>query len=215
MDLEEVWRIREEDVYPQLFGPATGGIYPLDARAFERFGRAPDPRWLHHGVLAFAPAETRPYWLYATSGRSNPWYDEPEDYDPEGQSGSGAEFLFATPSGGDWAIWFLRNMLAFDLVLGAGHYPGREVLAPGDRIPLHGPIDGNPDCLLHHALVSRSEALPAGFALPSGRVDFLTLVGATEAEKAFAQANGTDVLIEQLVAHGACPVTDPARASIL
>jgi hypothetical protein len=46
LDLEEVWRLREEGVYPTLFGPVGRGIFPLTQELFsKRFGqRNVDPR---------------------------------------------------------------------------------------------------------------------------------------------------------------------------
>jgi hypothetical protein len=69
MDLEEVWRIREEDVYPGLFGPRVRGIFPLQVEMFTgQFGQSKvDPRWLHYGVFEFAPTETRHSWLYGSN----------------------------------------------------------------------------------------------------------------------------------------------------
>lgn len=41
MDLEEVWRIREEEIYPALFGPRFRGIFPLQRDMFTgQFGQA-------------------------------------------------------------------------------------------------------------------------------------------------------------------------------
>ena len=63
-DLEEVWRIREEEVYPRLFGRASRGIFVLDRDTFEAFGVTDlDPRWLSYGVFEFAPTESRRSWL--------------------------------------------------------------------------------------------------------------------------------------------------------
>lgn len=86
MDLERVWKIREEEVYPALFGAVSRGIFPLTQQLFaDRFGQADiDPRWLFHGVFEFAPTANRPSWLYVTSGYSNPWEQEATEYDPEG-----------------------------------------------------------------------------------------------------------------------------------
>jgi hypothetical protein len=46
VDLEEVWRIREEEVYPKLFGSVSRGIFPLTQELFSRrFGQQDvDPR---------------------------------------------------------------------------------------------------------------------------------------------------------------------------
>lgn len=217
MDLEEVWRIREEDIYPSLFGETRVGIYALTPALFERtFGPAEiDPCWLHYGVFEFAPTEARPSWLYVTSGPSTPCDDEPEAYDPEGQSGDGMEFLFASTVQGNWAIGLLLNMLAYDLLLSAGHFPHGGSIGPGHRIPLNSPIDGRTECVLRHVFVSQPDVLPAGFSLPSGRVDFLTFTGATDDEIGFARQRGTSALIDILREKRAYPATDSARRSAI
>jgi hypothetical protein len=88
MDLERVWQIREEEIYPTLFGPVSRGIFPLSQQLFaERFRQSDvDPRWLFCGVFEFAPTADRQSWLYVTSGYSNPWDEESVDFDPNGES---------------------------------------------------------------------------------------------------------------------------------
>jgi len=217
MDLEDVWRIREEEIYPTIFGGESRGIFVLTAEIFtKRFGaKTYDPRWLTHGVFEFAPTQARPCWLYVTSAYSNPWEQEPPQYDPDSESGSGVEFVFASKEQGDWAINFLQNMLAYDLLLTAGHFGDRPPLGEGDRIPLNSPIDDIEGCLIRNAIVSVPSELPLGFVLPSGKVGFFTLTGVTDAEIAFAKSQDTDVLIERLRTASQYPVTDPGRASVL
>jgi hypothetical protein len=217
MDLEEVWRIREEEIYPKLFGGESRGIFVLTAEIFtKRFAaKTYDPRWLRYGVFEYAPALACPYWLYVTSGHSNPWEQEPDHYDPDSESGSGVEFVFASMEQGDWAISFLQNMLAFDMLLVTGHFGDRPPLGEGDRIPLHSPINDIEACLIRNAIVSIPADLPQGFVLPSGKVGFFTFTGVTDAEIAFAKSTDTDVLIERLRAIGQYPVTDPGRGSAL
>jgi hypothetical protein len=217
MDLEEVWRFREEVVYPQFFGGQQRGIFVLTGELFtKRFGRREyDPRWLAHGVIEFGPTEERPFWLYVTSAYSNPWEQTPEDYDPTGPSGSGVEFLFATTEQAGWAIAYLSNMLAFDILLSVGHFEGRGPFEEFDTIPLRSPINGKEPCLIRNAIVSRPESLPMEFVLPSGRVEFLTFTGVTDNEIAFAKENSSEALIDRLRAAGFYPVTDPRRSSIL
>ena len=85
---------REERVYRACFG-AADAIYPLDAAVFESFGMPePDARWLTHGVLKFAPNETRDTFVYVTSGLSNAWHDDQPD--SEGRSGMGCELVLET-----------------------------------------------------------------------------------------------------------------------
>ncbi|MEW6633378.1 MAG: suppressor of fused domain protein, partial [Pseudomonadota bacterium] len=130
MTLEKVWRFREDDVYPGIFGGEQRGIFVLPPELFEkRFGIAEvDPRWLFYGVFEHGPTPERPYWLYVTSGHSNPWEQDEDAYDPDGESGAGIEFVLASTERGDWAIHCLQNLLAFDLLLGAGHFGGRGPL---------------------------------------------------------------------------------------
>jgi len=218
MDLEEIWRIREEKAYPKLFGPNGRGIFTLSAELFTgKFRQTQiDPRWLFYGIFEFAPTQDRPSWLYVTSGHSNPWDwdDTAEGAEPAAESGAGIEFLFATTEQGNWAISYLQNMLAYDLLLSADRFPGGSPIGVGDRIPLNSPINSKDECVLRHAIVSTTQALPTGFTLPSGKVEFMTFTGVTDAEISFARANSTLALVERLSAAGAHPVTDPARASI-
>lgn len=216
MDLEEVWRIREEEIYPQLFGSVSRGIFPLTMELFaERFRlEEVDPRWLHYGVIEFAPTAERPSWLYVTSGHSNPWDEAPDAYNPGGPSGSGIEFIFASTQQGDWAISFLQNMLAFDLLLSAGCFPEGAPLEVGDRIPLRTPINGIEGCRICNAVLTAPYTLPADMTLPSGTVSFMAFTGITDQESAYAREHDSDELVRHLRAAGYCPVTDPERPSL-
>lgn len=217
MDLEEVWRIREDEIYPRLFGPAAEGIYTLPGSLFTAtFGRkSVDPFWLFHGVMKFPPRAERAHWIYATSGYSNPWAQEPTEYDPAGESGAGVEFLFQASEDGAWAVHLLQYLLAYELLVANGLYPGGSVLRPGSRVSLKSPINGEPDCVVRHMVATEPEGMPPGFALPSGTVSFLAFTGATDAEIAFARKNSTAELIDALRSAGHHPVTDPRRASLL
>lgn len=97
--LEEVWTYREEVLYPDLFGSTRRGIFTLDQALFAQvFGEEQvDPRWLFLGVFEFAPTAQRSSWLYVTSGMSNPWETEPEDYRPDDDAWLGVEFVMETP----------------------------------------------------------------------------------------------------------------------
>lgn len=166
MDLEEVWRIREEEIYPALFGGEGKGIYTLTRKLFEtRFGVSElDSSWLFSGVFEYPPTVARPFWLYVTSGNSNPWDDEPEAYDPQGQSGAGVEFLFASTVQGNWAISLLLHLLAYHILLSAGHFQRAGTVNTGDRISLNAPINGKAECALRNVVVSQ----PDGRRSPSG-----------------------------------------------
>jgi hypothetical protein len=217
MDLEEVWRIREEEIYPTLFGGEQRGIFTLSSELFEqRFSvKEIDPTWPCYGVFEFAPTPQRPFWLYVTSGHSNPWDEESDAYDPASQSGAGIEFILASAERGDWAIQCLQNLLAFDLLLDVGHFPGGQLLAEGDRIPIRSPINGKENCLIRNVILSRPASLPTGFQLPSGQVGLLTFTGVTDSELAFAKENSTEALINRLQPLGFFPVTDPHRRPVI
>lgn len=182
----------------------------------ERFGQADvDPRWTFYGVFEFAPTADRPSWVYVTSGHSNPWESAQEPGGPDDLSGAGVEFLLATAEQGDWAIRTLLDLLAFDLLLCAGRYPGSSPLGPGDRVPLRAPINGDEACLIRNVLATHTDDVWPGFALPSGYVRFLTLAGATDREVAHARTTSTDRLVEMLRTGGAYPVTDSRRSSMV
>jgi len=217
MDLEEVWRIREEDVYPALFGPCARGIFPLQMEIFTgQFGQTKvDPRWLHYGVLEFAPTETRNSWLYVTSGHSNPWEQSHEQFDGDGESGAGVEFTLAATEAGDWAIQTLQSMLAFDILLCAGRYPGREYIGLNDRIPLRAPLNGNPSCVLRNLVMTEPEDIPSEFQLPSGKVLLTSFTAISDAELNEAKQSGSASLIDRLRVAGFHPVNDPHRQSLV
>lgn len=217
VDLEGVWKIREEEVYPALFGPVSRGVFPLTQELFStQFGQADiDPRWLFYGVFEFAPIADRQSWLYVTSGYSNPWDQEPEDYDPTGESGAGVEFTFSVSEQGDWAIQTLQRMLAFDLLLGAGRFPGGDRMSMHDRIPLRAPLNGQPDCKVRNLVLVEREDGAQEFLLPSGKVILVGFTGMTDTELAFAKQHDSAALIEKLRAAGYHPVTNPHRNSLL
>lgn len=150
--------------------------------------------------------------MYVTSGLSNPSFWEDESVaEPDEISGFSMEFLFATPQQGDWAIHYLRTILAYDILLYADCFPGRGLIGPGNRVSFNAPINHDSNCVLWGSVISSADAFPARFVLPSGEVEFFTVTGITKDEIGFAQANGTAALIERLAAAGAYPVTDPTR----
>jgi hypothetical protein len=209
---ERAWAIREEQVYRSLFGPDTGGIYTLDAEIFRSFKKGEiDPRWLFHGVLKYPPTLARKSWLFVTSGLSNAWEDEVPN--AEGPSGLGCELVVEANGDFEWAHALLRRLLAFQILLGHGHYEGKEPLRIGDRIPLRNPIDGG-ESRLTWCIVAPPFGYPSNFQLPSGRVEFLHLVGVTEPEARFVREMGQEKLLLRLSPIG-YPTTNPARDSVV
>ena len=214
--LERVWMHREEVVYPGLFGTATRGIFVLTAELFTNIFRqeSVDPRWLTHGVHEYGPTPARSGWIYVTSGTSNPWELEPDEYASSERSGIGTELVLEVPAQGDWAILALLRLLAFSLLLAHGRFGERPPLTFGHRVPLGGPIDLDTS-ELRNVLFARPPHYPASFELESGRVDLLHTVGLSDPELEFAEENDNEALIAALSSRGAFPVTDPRRTSVV
>ena len=209
MDLEGVWELREETVYPHLFGPNVRGIFPLSTETFRPLNDAKiDPRWLHCGVLEFSPTKDRESWLYITSGYSNPWEVEAENYNNEEFSGSGVEFSIETQEAGDWAIVFLQRMLAFDMLLTSGHFGERPALGIHDRIPLNSPINGQNETAVRNAILHKPVSYEHIFNLPSGKVEILQFVGVTDDERDLARDKGFDELAKKLQKIDSFPATN-------
>lgn len=216
MDLEEVWRIREEEIYPSLFGSKRRGIFALDASIFKTKFRqsSVDPRWMHYGVFEFAPTAARNSWLYVTSGHSNPWEIAPNDYATSEESGVGVEFTFATTEPGDWAIAALQSLLAYDVLQHAGRFQRSQPLGLDHRVPCGGPLNGQRDCVIRYLVMTEPEGIPNSFVLPSGKVLFAGVTGLSEAEFAEAKAKSSQQVVDRLRAAGFHPVNDPNRQSL-
>jgi hypothetical protein len=211
--LESVWEYREEKLYPQLFGKLSRGIFPLSAELFRGVFKqeAVDPRWLHLGVLEFAPSADRNSWLYVSSGGSTPWETEPASYNPEEYSWLGVEFVLEAPQQADWPVSTLQRLLAYHVLLCLGRYGDAPGLDYGDRLPAGGPIDGSNDSLIRFMALTKPGHYPGTGQLDSGKFDFLHVIGITEAERNFAKSHGTEELIAILEKEGAYPVTNPGR----
>lgn len=207
--LERAWAEREETVYVKLFGDLGPGIYPLDVSVFaDSFGQTEiDPRWLHYGVFRCPPTATRPHWTFVTSGLSTPW----EADTPETISGVGHEFVLEATLGADWLLRRVQHVLAFDILLAHGRYPGREPLAPYDRLPLHGPLDPEGRSVLTYLQVCPASDAQRSIRLMSGAFELFSLVGITEAEASYAREHGGDKLEAVLRQAGAFPVVAPDR----
>ncbi len=211
---ESVWADREDRVYRKLFGDLGNGVFPATAAHYTRLKQSPrHPGWLHHAVIACPPHGDRAHWLYATSGLSNPWNLGAPGRDPSGCSGLGFELCLCTPAASDWAVAVLHHLMAWQLLVATGAVPGQP-LGPGQRVPLGGSIDGQAGGALTWALVEYPEAFESTFELPSGKVEWLLLVGATETEVQFARSRDQKALVERLRDAGLWPRTDPRRATL-
>lgn len=212
---EAVWAEREDKVYAALFGDLGRGVFPASKAIYQRFRQEPvHEGWLHHGVFACPPHAERASWLYVTSGLSNPWNLSRPGRDPQGHSGLGFELVFEAPAPAGFAIPLLHNLMAYELLVAVGRYPGAALFEYGNRIRLDGAIAPGQDSAIRWLLVERPAHYPGSFELPSGQVDFFQLVGATDAEIEFGQQAGWNFLTALLQQHGAHPLTDVARKSV-
>ncbi|MCR9248461.1 MAG: suppressor of fused domain protein [bacterium] len=212
---ERVWSYREERVYQSIFKDLGEGIYTAPESTFQRFGKQPHPGWLNHGVFGCPPGDHRKTWLYVTSGLSNPWNLNAPGQDPTGFSGVGFELAIETPAPASWAVSLLHNLMAYELLVAVGSYEGAELLEYGNRVPLEASVTPEFESKIRWLLVTQPKHYEAAFSLASGRVDIYHLVGATDAEVQFARQSDQDQLIGKLEQRGCCPMTDPARESVL
>lgn len=210
---EAVWAEREDVVYRRLFADLGSGVFTAGEAPFARMKRSPaHPGWLHHGVFACPPHGARAHWLHVTSGLSNPWNLDAPGMDPSGQSGLGFELCLLVPERAPWAMQVLHNLMAWQLLVAASAVQGQP-LDRGQRVPLGGPLTGVAGCALTWLLVEPADEIAPPFELPSGKVEFLLLAGATDLEVQFARDRGQPALLQLLRERAAFPLTDPARRS--
>lgn len=211
---EEAWSIRENQIYPQLFGPYPPQICVLTFEIFKDVFKQDtvDPRWLHYGVFEVPPTPERQSWVYVSSGLSNAWEDDSPN--PDGPSGLGMEFLLMTPGQAPWAVYRLLHVVAFQILVACGKYPGRDLLDFYDRLPLRSSVSPESSALTWF-MVGPPDGFQDRFQLPSGWVDLLAVVGITDDEAAHARAHGGDTLLEVLRKNASYPLTDPTRSSVI
>jgi hypothetical protein len=88
-------------------------------------------------------------------------------------------------------------MLAFDLLLWADRFPGKEYLGVNDRVPLRAPLNGDPSCVLRNLVMTEAEGIPGEFQLPSGRVLLAGFTAISDDELLQAKKNGSPALIDK------------------
>ncbi|HMD54070.1 MAG TPA: suppressor of fused domain protein [Phycisphaerae bacterium] len=209
---QRIWRLREEEIYPRLFGDVGREIHTIKPELFKSLGsQNVDPRWLTHGVLCSPPGPGRESWLYISSGLSNPWGVDPDLVKADEFSGLGFEFLMQTQQRAPWAIEVLNWLMAMQILIAVGEVQG-QLLEVFDRVPLGKSIDGGRS-LLRNLLITESEDIPPRLQMESGVVDFLLCVGITDAELQFARAQGGPGLLKLLKHHEFFPITGPNRVS--
>jgi len=203
--LESSWEEREETIYKEIFGTLAPGIYPLSNEIFERMNATSvDPRWLTHGVFKSPPSLTRKTWAYVTSGMSNPWAsEEPEEY-----SGLGVEFVMETNEEADWAIEVLQTLMAYNLLLVSGQMGDFPPLDYGHRVPLA--LSDSIKTMMFTYPIN----FPENFAIKSGAVDLIQVVGITPSELEAAKETSSDELKQMILDKTGGLVTNKERKSV-
>ncbi len=172
------------------------GWSAIDAACRKLYPEQPNPpRWTPqvppepgggdtlNGISVYRVAEPCWHWHFVTYGLSDLFGDQPAA-DPEGVSGNGFEFTFrlrdetaadpdATPP--IWPLSLLDNVAR--LVVRSGH-----VFGAGHHLNARGPIKLDDPTLLRAIGFQLDPGLGV-IDTPAGRVEFLQLVGLTEAEE--------------------------------
>lgn len=159
-------------------------------------------------IMAYAPNETRPYWMYVTSGLSNPWFqDEAGDV-----SGFGCELMVKSNKDGRWPLKLLRRLCQYIL-----SYSG--TLSPGVIVNMAAPLTENKPGNLNNIFVWYADEAPdCLYQLPSGVFGMFCTVGITEDECQFAESineYGCWSIQQVLRQTGVGQITDPNRSSVM
>lgn len=215
---EEIWRKREEEIYPALFGTLPDTVIPLSVETFRAiigYEKEIDPSWLHYAVIEVEPNEKHTDWIYVTSAFSQPWKAESEaELDHNAYSGMGYEMLLRTPERASWAVDVLHRLGAYQIGVYSELMKGK-LFQWHDWMPLNGPLNPQtPDSAVRGMFITRPRDLRDRFELPSGQVDLLQIVGITGPELAYGLFKGFDRLENLLYEAAAAPTTNPARSSI-
>ena len=117
----------------------------------------------------------------------------PDEYADSEFSGFGSELVFETPGQADWAVRALARLLSNDVLLAHGKFGDIDPLSPGARVPLGGPINGD----------------------PASPIRFVAIGVAAHYSPTFKLASGQAALIDTLAGQGAFPVTDPSRRAVV
>jgi hypothetical protein len=159
-------------------------------------------------VLAYAPTENRPYWMYITCGLSNPWFKET----PDDVSGFGCELIVKSRNNGRWPIKLLRRMCYYIL-----SFTG--TLSPGVIVNMATPLASHQAGELNNMFVWYADEAPdCLYHLPSGAFGIFCAVGITEDECTFAESvndYGCWAIQQVLRQMGHGQLTNPDRRSVM
>ena len=158
-------------------------------------------------ILAFEPNELRPFWTFASSGLSNPWFGQSEDV-----SGFGCEFVLKTKTPGRWAIKFLRRLIYYII-----SYSG--TLSPGVMLRIDAPLFLEGQSEMGGLVVWYLDEAPETiYQLPSGQFAIFSVLGITSDECDFVETIDQYGCwcIQQIIRDaGYEQCTEPSRRSLL
>ncbi len=157
-------------------------------------------------ILAYEPNEFRPYWIFATSGLSNPWFGQSDEV-----SGFGCELVLKTKNAGRWSVKLMRRLVYYIL-----SYAG--TLSPGVTLKMDLPLfAGGKSEMGGVAVWYADEAPDCIYSLPSGQFGIFAIIGITGDEADFASSDEYGCwFIQQILRDGGCDQrTEPNRVSVM
>lgn len=217
-DLKRAWHARDQ-LYNELFGPHKYCLpkkyeAPEDAQVRDVDSAADiaaiSGKTLTENdisIVAHEPNEARPYWLFATSGLSNPWFGQSEEV-----SGFGCELVLKTRTPGRWALKLLRRLVYYII-----SYSG--TLSPGVMLKMDMPLFKEGSSEIGGIIVWYVDEAPdCIYKLPSGVFGVFSVIGVTEDESHFVESMGEYGCwcLQQILKDGGFDqCTEPARPSVM
>jgi hypothetical protein len=217
--LIEAWQARDV-LYKELFGdyayssPKTNLPPSSPIPGFKRTSHLekdnvfnPNMSTQRIAVLTYAPNDSRPYWMYITSGLSNPWYQDV----PSEVSGFGTELIVKTKKDARWPIQLLRRLAYYIL-----SYTG--TLSPGKILNMSEALTKNANSKINNILVWYEDIAPdCWYQLPSGGFGIFATIGITEDECRFAESvdYGPWCIQQVLRQTNIGQITDPDRDCVM
>ena len=175
VSLQRTRKVREI-LYRELFGPEKY-CFPKIRKEAKEIIELAQPADLKNllgktinekdiSILVYEPHEFRPYWMYVSSGLSDPWFEQ-----PEGEvSGFGCELVIKSQRPGRWPIKLLRRLAYYIL-----SYSG--TLSPGVMLTMDKPIFAAGKSQLNSILVWYVDEAPdCVYDLPSGKFGLFSVL---------------------------------------
>ncbi|MCX5922164.1 MAG: suppressor of fused domain protein [Candidatus Dependentiae bacterium] len=139
----------------------------------------------------------------STSGLSNPFEDTPDEY-----SGLGFELVIRCAERSPWVFGLLFNLMGYALHSG-------NAFEKGHRMALNGPILQGSNSALTTVLLWPPMGMPDTFALSSGNVKLLEVIGITDDEYEYAKKNSSQDLYNHVKKMPDFPLMNIHRKSCL